>query len=157
MIYELVSCETMAYKRLIGDLGEDLVVRYISNLGHSILNRNYLKRSGEIDIISKKDGIIHFLEVKTKNISVSHETDDTPDVGSISILNVSSDDYINFSEFPEENVHGLKKSRMARVIDEYLREFNFVGRQEFDVDIAAVLLDIRARKAKIRITPNVIL
>ncbi|OGZ49212.1 MAG: hypothetical protein A3C84_01805 [Candidatus Ryanbacteria bacterium RIFCSPHIGHO2_02_FULL_48_12] len=157
MICELVSCETMVYKRLIGDLGEDLVVRHISNLGHSILNRNYLKRSGEIDIVSKKDGIIHFLEVKTKNISVPHETDDAPDVGSISILNVSSDDYINFSEFPEENVHDLKKLRMAKVIDEYLREFGFVGYQEFDVDIAAVLLDIRARKAKIRITPNVIL
>ena len=53
-------------KRKIGDLGENLCVKHLVKHGFKILDRNYQKKWGEIDIVAKKSGIIHFIEVKTK-------------------------------------------------------------------------------------------
>ena len=49
-----------------GKLGEDAVCEMLRKKGHEILSRNYRKRVGEIDIISRKDGFIVFTEVKTR-------------------------------------------------------------------------------------------
>lgn len=49
----------------IGKIGEDIASKYLENLGHRIVERNYGKRSGEIDVISSKDGILYFHEVKS--------------------------------------------------------------------------------------------
>jgi putative endonuclease len=49
----------------IGKLGEDLACEYLVNNGYKILQRNYRKPWGEIDIIGKaKDGTLVFFEVK---------------------------------------------------------------------------------------------
>lgn len=52
--------------RSIGDIGEKAVCRYLKIRGYSILERNYWIKGGEIDIIAKKRGVIHFVEVKTR-------------------------------------------------------------------------------------------
>ncbi len=143
-------------KRKFGNLGEDIVVLYLKQSGHIILDRNYLKRSGEIDIVSKKDGIIHFFEVKSKNSYVPHETDSLPDAHLFDITAFDSNNYEDFTEFPEENVNYLKQSRMSDIIHEYIKERPFSDDQELQVDIAAVLLDINVKKAKIRVTHNIV-
>jgi len=51
--------------RKTGDLGESIACRFLINKGFSIVERNYLKKWGEIDIIAKKDGKAHFIEVKS--------------------------------------------------------------------------------------------
>lgn len=49
----------------IGKLGEDLACGYLVDKGYRILQRNYRKPWGEIDIIGKaKDGTLVFFEVK---------------------------------------------------------------------------------------------
>jgi putative endonuclease len=53
-------------KRQRGDFGEAAVCDYLTNLGYRIIAQNYLKRVGEIDIIAAHDGIIAFVEVKTR-------------------------------------------------------------------------------------------
>lgn len=55
--------------REIGDSGENLTAYYLERTGYSILCRNYTVRGGEIDIIAEKDGVIAFVEVKSRDIS----------------------------------------------------------------------------------------
>lgn len=48
----------------IGDSAEDVVAKYLSKRGHDITDRNWKTKYCEIDIISQKDGVIYFTEVK---------------------------------------------------------------------------------------------
>jgi putative endonuclease len=57
----------MRYKKNVGDIGEEFAAKLLANSGYRILERNYAARSGEIDIIATKDGVLHFVEVKTRN------------------------------------------------------------------------------------------
>ena len=55
-------------KKEIGNLGEDLAVRYLEQLDYRIIERNFECRQGEIDIIAmdqKKKELV-FIEVKTR-------------------------------------------------------------------------------------------
>ena len=54
------------YKKTVGDFGEDLVEEYLRNKGYDILDRNFRKSFGEIDIIASIDEIVVFVEVKTR-------------------------------------------------------------------------------------------
>lgn len=49
-----------------GRLGEDAVCRLLEQRRHEILARNYHRRCGEIDIISKCGGFVVFTEVKSR-------------------------------------------------------------------------------------------
>lgn len=49
-----------------GKLGEDAVCRLLEQRGHEILARNYHRRCGEVDIISKCGGFVVFTEVKAR-------------------------------------------------------------------------------------------
>ncbi|MGN1108343.1 MAG: YraN family protein [Oscillospiraceae bacterium] len=49
-----------------GRLGEDAVCELLIKRGHEILARNYHKRCGEIDIISRCGGFVVFTEVKAR-------------------------------------------------------------------------------------------
>jgi len=57
---------TEGYRRKIGTGGEDKAAHYLEENGYVILERNYRTRKGEIDIICEKDGILIFVEVKTR-------------------------------------------------------------------------------------------
>lgn len=74
---------SLTNKQIIGQIGENIAVKHLKKLGYKILDRNYRKKWGEIDIIAEKieskslfqrvfkpKKILHFIEVK----SVSHET-----------------------------------------------------------------------------------
>lgn len=50
----------------IGYYGEDLACKYLLNIKHKILEKNYRNKLGEIDIISFFDNIIIFTEVKSR-------------------------------------------------------------------------------------------
>lgn len=50
-----------------GDKGEDYTARYLKRHGYKILDRNYRKTCGEIDIIALKKKTICFVEVKTRH------------------------------------------------------------------------------------------
>ncbi len=50
----------------IGSYGEDLAYKYLLNLNHKILEKNYRSKLGEIDIISSFNNMIIFTEVKSR-------------------------------------------------------------------------------------------
>lgn len=52
-------------KRKIGDMGEEITVRFLEKKKYVLVEKNYLKKFGEIDLVMKKDGKIFFVEVKT--------------------------------------------------------------------------------------------
>ena len=48
----------------LGDRGEQVVVDYLETSGHEIVARNYKTKLFEVDIISRKDRVLYFTEVK---------------------------------------------------------------------------------------------
>jgi putative endonuclease len=53
-------------KKDIGKEGEDLAVKLLSEKGYRILERNYHYGHGEIDIIAEDNGVLVFIEVKSR-------------------------------------------------------------------------------------------
>lgn len=82
----------------LGKFGEDYAHETLLKKGHKILARNFHSRYGEIDIISEKDGIIYFFEVKTRRTTS---------------LN-----------YPEESITYRKKQRMLNTAYEFLEKEN---------------------------------
>jgi len=48
-----------------GNLAEDKASEYLQSKSYKIVERNFYSRFGEIDIIAFKDGVYHFVEVKS--------------------------------------------------------------------------------------------
>ena len=130
-------------KRKTGNLGEDLACRFLMKRGFDVIERNYLKKCGEIDIIAKNKGKIHFIEVK----SVSHET----------TLSVSVETNGNGGFRPEDNVHPWKLQRLARTIQVYLQEKNVSSETDWQFDVITVYIDKKRLISKVNILENVVL
>ena len=86
----------MSDKQEKGKLGEDAVCAELEKRGHTLIERNYHKRTGEIDIISAVDRYIVFTEVKTRKLGAM----------------VSGLEAVNFT----------KKKRIVLTADAYLTE-----------------------------------
>lgn len=52
---------------IAGKVYENKAVEYLINKGYKILERNFLCKLGEMDIIAEKDGRIIFVEVKERS------------------------------------------------------------------------------------------
>jgi len=57
----------MAEHNDLGILGEEIATEYLSKKGYQIVQRNYKFLKSEIDIVTKKDGLLIIVEVKTRN------------------------------------------------------------------------------------------
>lgn len=125
----------------IGRIGENIALKYLKNGGFSIIERNYTKKFGEIDIICRKDSVTHFIEVKTL---VSHET----------IYNVSRETYDSANPF--ENITRFKLRKFLRTCEIYLEEKHVSRETLWVVDAIAIILDKKTRSAKVNILWNVI-
>ncbi|MEK7519971.1 MAG: YraN family protein [Patescibacteria group bacterium] len=101
-------------QRKTGDLGEELTCQYLIRKGYRIIERNYLMKYGEIDIIAKKDKEIVFIEVKTSK------------KGSLIA--------------PEENMTWRKIGKFHRIVELY-RSSYMEEQQKWRMDAIFVLLD----------------
>jgi len=55
--------------KLFGDKSESLATRFLEQEGFVILERNYFARKlGEIDIVAKREDVLHFIEVKGSQV-----------------------------------------------------------------------------------------
>lgn len=127
-------------KQKVGETGENVACKFLMKHGFEIIERNYRKKWGEIDIIAKKSGILRFIEVKT----VSCENLDN-------VIRETND-----SIRPEENVHPWKLKRLSRVIQSYLLEKS-VENKGWQLDILSVFLDLNKKQAKIRFLENIVI
>ena len=50
----------------IGEIGEEVACKYLINKGFTVLERNFTRKAGEIDIIATKEWELHFFEVKKR-------------------------------------------------------------------------------------------
>ena len=50
----------------LGVSGEDFAARHLESGGYRIIARNFRIRTAEIDLIAERDGVIVFIEVKTR-------------------------------------------------------------------------------------------
>jgi putative endonuclease len=135
---------TISAKRRLGNIGESVAAEFLTKHGFTVLDRNYLKKWGELDIVAKKGNIIHFIEVK----SVSRKTSDW-DTGSSSLNSPGK-------YRPEENVHPEKLKRLARTMQTYLLEKR-LDDQDWQLDIMTALIDEDKKKARVEIIENIII
>lgn len=56
----------MYLRHEIGNMGESLAVKYLERLGYTIIERNFMAKQGEIDIIAREKKELVFVEVKTR-------------------------------------------------------------------------------------------
>ncbi len=123
----------------IGDLGESIAAKYLENKGYSILECNYWRKWGELDIVTKKGEIVHFVEVKT----VSHET--KADLK----YSVSCETWR-----PEEQVHRFKLGQIYKALETWISENNYEG--EWQIDVIAVRVVPHETYATVKCIENII-
>jgi putative endonuclease len=113
----------MQVKDLVGQFGEDVAVRWLVDSGMRVLDRNWRCPDGELDVVADDDGVVVFVEVKTRS---SAEFGD-----------------------PAEAVTPTKARRIHRLAARWLSEHREVRSDEMRFDIVSVL---RARSGGISIT-----
>lgn len=57
-------------RRELGQQGEEIAARHLQKKGYRIIARNFRTRYGELDIICLKNGILVFVEVKTRRSEI---------------------------------------------------------------------------------------
>ncbi|MDO8561199.1 MAG: YraN family protein [bacterium] len=118
-------------RKEVGRDGEDIACQFLESKGFRILERNYRKPWGEIDIIAEKAGEVRFVEVK----AVSRER--LPDIS-------REMDYR-----PEEMVTKIKLKKVARTAALYME--NKKDKREFQIDVVGVIIELGTRKARCRL------
>lgn len=119
-------------RRIFGDVGEEIAISYLRSKGYKILERNFLRPYGEVDIIASKKGGVVFFEVKTR---IEQEGD---------------------MFLPEQSVNRKKAGRLRKTSQIYLLEHRYRIDQPWQIDILAITLDKLTKKARIKHIPNAI-
>ena|SRR3990167_2774780 len=123
-----------------GKIGENIAVRFLVKQGFLILDRNYTKKWGEIDIVAEKADRIYFIEVKSVVRDLS--------LGKTEDLNLYR---------PEDNMHPHKLRRLSRAIQTYLLSRKIGGEKEWQVDLLVVFMDIKNKKARVKVVRDIVL
>lgn len=101
----------------VGNIGEQAGQDFAVKHGYKIREANYRKPYGEIDIIAEKDGILHFIEVKTSKY------------------------YPETAFLPEIRVNARKIKKLKQLCETYLRETHVSQDQAWQIDVISVTLD----------------
>ena len=135
-------------KQKIGKIGENVAVKFLVKHGFLILDKNYTKKWGELDIVAERKNKLHFIEVKsvTKNLNTV-------------ILYPKIDEKIQGIDTwrAEDNMHPWKLKRMSRTIQTYLLFKKIPDEKEWEADLLVVYLDLKSKKAKVKVVEDIIL
>jgi len=131
-------------KNEIGAYGEQLAAKYLENKGMKVMDLNYLKKWGEIDIVArettKKGNMIRFVEVKAVSYETKRELEEAISRGTWR---------------PEENITYKKIQRLNRAIDSWVTDNNYEG--DWELDVIAVRLVTREKYASVKYLPGAVL
>ena len=97
----------MAEHNELGKAGEEIAVAHLVKSGYSIRDRNWTFRKAELDIVAEKEGVLVFVEVKTRS-SEAFET-------------------------PAETVTIKKQKQLVMAADQYLKSKEVLLEARFDV------------------------
>ena len=89
----------MASHNQTGTTGEVMAVKHLAEKGFEILHQNWRHSHWEVDIIASKDGILHFIEVKTRRTKKFGHPEDSVSKKKIQNLINASEEYLY--QFPE--------------------------------------------------------
>ena len=131
-----MNVSTLTTKQ-VGNLGEKIACEYVKRRGMKIVATNVARKTGEIDVVAKKDNVLHFIEVKTivvTNLPQSNDTDDRYD--------------------PSANLHEAKIRRVARTAEWYVANIDWEG--DWQVDAALVWLRKGDGRAKVVYIPQIL-
>lgn len=120
----------------IGALGEKLAGEFLEKRGFRLIEKNYRKPWGEIDIIASKGGVIRFVEVKTVSREMGVDVSREP------------------SHEPEEMAHSFKLEKLSRVVETYMSSKKLD--MDYQIDVVTVVLDSRKRIARCRLYEQVL-
>lgn len=134
-ILKVVELYTYSRKD-IGNLGERVVCEYLRRLGFSITHCNVATKTGELDVVAKKDDCLHIVEVKAGKC---HEF---PSPASFEVFN------------PAQNLHRHKIQKVVRTSEWFMANIAWEG--EWQVDGAVVWLRERDGRAKIQYYPQIV-
>ncbi len=141
----------MAQHNDIGALGESIACAFLEKKGLKIIERNYWRKWGEIDIvacvtsINRKEGkklVVHFVEVKSTTQPYVRNSDNVIEHGTVD----------NWR--PEEMLHKKKLLRLRRVIQTYVLEHNI---EDWVFDVVVVYIDVETRNAKCKYIKDIVL
>lgn len=126
-------------KKQIGKLGEDIACIFMKRRGFTVIDRNFYRKWGEIDIVAREDGQIYFIEVKTVTCfrAVNHET-------SKGLYRA------------EENINAWKLRKLGRIIQTYLHKHNLQG-VEWAFMAVIVYLNEKQRNAKVYMIKDIVI
>lgn len=119
--------------RIFGDHGETIAKGYLEKQGYKIINQNYSKRWGEIDIIAKNKEELVFIEVKTREIG------DNPSVF-----------------LPEDSVNFFKQQKIIKTAQTFLYENGYLEDTLWRIDVIAIEINKNSGDTKIRHLENAI-
>lgn len=117
--------------RKFGDWGESLAEDFLRRHGYEILDKNYQKRCGEIDLICQKDDTLHFVEVKTRTIASTQV----------------------FGP-PEEAVTRAKQRKIIQTAFTFLAEKDYGRNKNWQIDVISIIYYKTDRKASINFIQN---
>ena len=119
-----------------GAVGENIACKFLERKGYKILEKNYRKPWGEIDIIAIKDNEIRFIEVKAVS-------------GDLENLSREINTYR-----PEEQIHPAKLKKIVRTAQLYMAHKE--DDREYQIDAVGVILDPITRKARCRLFEQIL-
>jgi putative endonuclease len=122
-----------------GEIGENVAAKFLMKHGFSILDRNYTKKWGEIDIVAEKDKKVYFVEVKSVKRNLETLSEESLD-----------------AYRPEDNMHPWKLQRLSRAIQTYILAKK-LDEREWQIDLIVVFLDDKTRKARVKVVSDIIL
>lgn len=97
----------MNSKKDLGQKGEAMAEKFLKNKGYETLQRNYRYRHAEIDLITKKDDLLVFVEVKTRTSTTFG--------------------------MPETFVEAHQAEKITEAAEEYMEETGWEGQIRFDI------------------------
>ena len=118
-----------------GDIGENLAIKYLISKKFEILDRNvHLGKLAELDIIAKKDGFLHFIEVK-------------------SVYNCGQ--LVDKDNFPVYNITKSKLKKLSIGIRIYLQKHRYLS-EDIYIDAISIIIAKSNKKAWIKFFPNIL-